>query len=88
MLGDSRRQAFVTAVKEYVRFYLTHMRLEETELLPVAQRLLSAGEREALDAVFTEQRDPLAGGTRDAEYEALFQRIVQKAPAPIGLGEA
>lgn len=87
ILGDGRREAFAAALQEYVQFYLNHMRIEETQLLPAAQRLLSSDERERLDATFSEQRDPLVGGPRDAEYEALFSRIVQKAPAPIGVGD-
>jgi len=87
ILGDGRRDAFAAALQEYVQFYLNHMRIEETELLPAAQRLLSADERAQLDATFSAQRDPLVGGPRDAEYEALFSRIVQKAPAPIGVGD-
>jgi hemerythrin-like domain-containing protein len=88
ILGESRREAFTAALKDYVRFYLSHMRVEETELLPVARRLLSAGQRQTLDAVFVEQRDPLAGGERLAEFDQLFSRIVQMAPAPIGVGDA
>lgn len=87
VLGDTRRAAFVDAVKSYVRFYLQHMRTEEVELLPVAQRVLSAEERRPLDEVFVKHLDPLAGGTQDPVYEALFSRIVQKAPSPIGLGD-
>lgn len=87
ILGEPRRQAFVGALQEYVHFYLNHMRIEETQLLPEAQRLLSDTEREQLNATFDEHRDPLAGGSRDPEYDALFSRIVQKTPAPIGVGE-
>lgn len=87
LIGETRRSAFVDAVREYSRFYLDHMRVEETELLPVAQRLVQADERAALDAVFVAERDPLAGGERDPAYDELFSRIVQMAPAPIGVGE-
>jgi len=61
-------------------FYLKHMHIEEAELLP-AERLLSAEERHGL--AFNNERDPLVG----REYEALFSRIVQKAPAPLGAGD-
>lgn len=88
MLGEPRRAAFADAVKDYVRFYLQHMRIEETELLPVAQRVLTPEERKPLDEVFARHRDPLAGGAQDPAYEQLFSRIVQQAPAPIGLGDA
>jgi hemerythrin-like domain-containing protein len=87
IIGEGRRALFEAALGEYVRFYLNHMRVEETELLPVAERVLPSADRQALDATFSEQRDPLAGGHPNAEYEALFSRIAQEAPAPIGLGD-
>jgi hemerythrin-like domain-containing protein len=87
IVGDSRRAMFEAALVEYVRFYLDHMRTEETQLLPMARRIFSAEDWKELDAAFEAQCDPLAGGARDAEYEALFNRIVNTAPAPLGLGE-
>lgn len=87
VLGDRRREPFERALNDYVRFYLDHMRTEEKQLLPVAQRLMSQGEKLALDSAFERDRDPLAGGEREPEYEALFSQIVLKAPAPIGLGD-
>jgi hemerythrin-like domain-containing protein len=88
LVGESRRVAFVDAADEYVRFYLDHMRVEEAELLPVAERALSAAEWAGLDRVFESTRDPLAGGTHDPRYDRLFTRIVLAAPAPIGVGPA
>jgi hemerythrin-like domain-containing protein len=86
LLGDRRRDAFVRAAEEYVRFYLDHMRTEETQLLPVAQQLLTEEDWVQLNAAFGHQRDPLAGGEMDPSYDRLFTRIVMKAPAPIGVG--
>lgn len=86
LLGDRRRDAFAQAAEEYVRFYLDHMRTEETQLLPVAQELLSEDDWVHLNAAFGHPRDPLAGGEMDPSYDRLFTRIVMKAPAPIGVG--
>ena len=88
LLGDSRRAAFEQAVAQYIGFYLEHMRVEEAELLPAAERLLAPSDWAALDEAFAADRDPLAGGTRDPCYDRLFTRIVMTAPSPIGLGEA
>jgi hypothetical protein len=41
-----------------------------------------------LDEAFAGNRDPFTGHTPDAEYRALFSRIVNAVPAPIGLGKA
>ena len=86
LLGDTRRAAFEHAALAYVDFYLQHMRLEESQLLPAAERVLTAPEWVELDEVFAANRDPLAGGPRDPCYDRLFTRIVMTAPAPIGLG--
>jgi hemerythrin-like domain-containing protein len=87
LLGDSRRVAFQEAARKYVEFYLTHMRTEETELLPVAQKLLTEQEWEQLNAAF-QNSDPLVTGDHDPVYDRLFTRIVMRTPAPIGVGPA
>ena len=86
LIGESRRPAFSQAVDEYVRFYLDHMRVEETELLPVAERKLTQADWDEIGRAFEADRDPLAGGQRDPNYDRLFTRIVRSAPAPIGVG--
>jgi len=88
LLGDSRREAFTGAAKQYVKFYLEHMRIEETQLLPAAERILSSGDWAGLDEAFRTDMDPLAGGRRDPVYDRLFTRIVLAAPAPVGVGPA
>src|SRR5690606_22793626 len=86
LLGESRRQAFVNAASEYVRFYLEHMRIEESRLLPIAEKVLDDADRADLDAAFARDPDPLASDARDGIYERLFSRIVNTAPEPVGLG--
>lgn len=86
LIGEPRREAFIQAANEYVKFYLDHMRTEETQLLAVAERSLSAEDWVELDKAFATDKDPLAGGARDASYDRLFTRIVLSAPAPIGVG--
>jgi hemerythrin-like domain-containing protein len=88
LIGEPRRTDFVESAKAYIRFYLDHMRTEETQLLPVAERLLSAADWEVLNKAFSTDRDPLAGGARDPCYNRLFTRVVLTAPAPIGVGPA
>jgi hemerythrin-like domain-containing protein len=87
LLGDSRRAAFVAAAKRYLAFYLEHMRLEETVILPAALRVLNDADWRELDTAFATNCDPLTGKyPRDPAYDRLFTRIVTRAPAPIGLG--
>jgi hemerythrin-like domain-containing protein len=86
LIGESRREAFLDAAQEYMEFYLEHMRIEETQILPAAEKLLAPEEWEVLDAAFLASRDPLAGGLREPVYDRLFTRIVMTAPSPIGVG--
>jgi len=87
LLGDGRRDAFVEEVTRYVAFYLEHMRLEETVILPEAERLLTEADWHALNAAFATNQNPLSGHIpRDPQFDRLFTRIVMKAPAPVGLG--
>ncbi len=87
LLGEGRRAAFVHAFSDYMAFYREHMRLEETEILPVAQRCLSQDDWRELDEAFAANQDPLTGKyPATPEYEHLFQRILREAPAPVGLG--
>ncbi|MEO8117863.1 MAG: hemerythrin domain-containing protein [Rhodoferax sp.] len=89
LVGDARRPAFDQAAKDYLDFYLEHMRLEETVILPAAQKVLNAADWKELDAAFATNCDPLTGKyPRDPAYDRLFTRIVMRAPAPIGLGDA
>lgn len=89
LLGDSRRAVFEQAVNRYVDFYLEHMRLEETVIMPEAEKVLTAADWKTLDEAFATNCDPLTGKyPRDPIYDRLYTRIVTRAPAPIGLGEA
>ena len=87
LLGPSRRQDFVDALGKYVDFYLDHMSLEEEAILPEAEQVLGVQDWIEMDAAFEKNADPLTGQyPPTAEYEKLFSLIVQRAPAPIGLG--
>lgn len=77
---------FQSAVEGYARFHWDHMRVEEKELLPLAEQHLTAEDWEWVDDAFAGNQDPIAG-LREQDFERLFSRIVSLAPAPIGLGE-
>lgn len=88
MMGAPRRAAFEQAAERYVAFYSAHMAMEEQQVLPLAERVLSEDDWQEIDDAFARHRDPLAGNTPDAEYQALFSRIVGMVPAPLGTGPA
>lgn len=83
--GEERRQRFETSMQKYVDFYLEHMRIEETRVLPLAERVLTDADWEELDAAFQQNRDPLVGYEPDGEYRPLFKKILTKLASPIGL---
>lgn len=89
LLGESRREAFMDKCRSYVGFYQEHMRLEETVILPEAEKTLSEADWRDLDEAFEKNRDPLGGKyPPDPAFDRLFTRIVMTAPEPIGLGQS
>jgi hemerythrin-like domain-containing protein len=77
---------FVDTVDAYADFHWRHMRKEEHELLPLAERHLSPQDWKVVDAAFDANQDPVAG-VREKDFRKLFSRIVNLAPAPVGIGE-
>ena len=89
LIGESRRDTFTKAANDYITFYLEHMRLEETLILPAALQHCTPEDWAAIDAAFATNHDPLSkGATPDSEYTRLFSHIVHTAPSPIGLGDS
>jgi branched-chain amino acid transport system ATP-binding protein len=86
--GKAEFSNFLTAVESYAAFHWEHMRAEEEEAMPLAEKYLSAADWEAVDAAFLGHSDPMLGAEARTKYDRLFTRIVNLAPAPIGLGPA
>jgi len=78
--GDEDRlratRALENEVAGYATFLWDHLGREEAVILPAAQRHLLPEDWEAIDAAFSENRDPNYGGDADKEYRKLFSRIV------------
>jgi hemerythrin-like domain-containing protein len=85
LIGESRQEAFTGPARTYVQFYLEHMRVEEAELLPVAQALFTPADWEELDTAFTAEREPLGSGLRDPHYDRLFSRILRTGSPPVDI---
>jgi hemerythrin-like domain-containing protein len=84
--GDREFPAFGRAVDEFVQGYWEHMRREEEELFPLAEKLLTPDDWYVVDRAFAENRDPLAAERDTRDFQKLFSRIVNLAPPPIGVG--
>ena len=83
--GASELAAFDAAVSGYAQFHWNHMRKEETELLPLAERHLTESDWREIERAFAGNDDPIAD-LRERDFERLFSRIVALAPEPVGLG--
>ena len=79
-------EKFAAAVENYSQFHWKHMSKEENELLPLAQKALTAEDWAAIGTAFAGNEDPIAD-LREKDFDKLYQRIVNLAPAPIGLGD-
>jgi hemerythrin-like domain-containing protein len=79
-------RAFNAAVDAYAEFHWNHMRKEEKQLLPLAERYLTESDWREIDAGFCGNEDPIAD-LREQDFQKLFTRIVALAPEPVGLGE-
>ena len=77
---------FSVAVEVYAQFHWKHMSKEENELLPLAQKALTAEDWAAIGTAFAGNEDPIAD-LREKDFDELYQRIVNLAPEPIGLGD-
>ena len=84
--GDKEFAAFEREVHNYAESYRGHMRREEEQLFPLARSLLTPFDWVMVDTAFRENPDPLALARETSDFEALFSRIVNLAPPPIGLG--
>jgi len=88
-MGYTRRDRFEHQLEVYIARYLRHMQREETEILPVAQRVLKPEDWADLDEAFAANQDPLAfPEASDRLYAPLRQRILSALPAPLGFGPA
>lgn len=90
-LGDyekypERLDDLKNALDAYADFQWAHMRKEEEEILPRAEKALGAEDWSRIDAAFKSNNDPMVGVERQQEYRELFKRVVNLMPAPMGLG--
>ena len=86
--AKARLADFEARMHDYIASYLDHMRVEETEVLPLAESVLTEADWAAVDEAFMQNRDPLTHRQGDDSFRPLFKRILMTLPAPLGLGSA
>ena len=79
-------EKFAAAVENYSQFHWLHMGKEENELMPLARKALTAEDWAAIETAFAGNQDPIAD-LREKDFDKLYQRIVNLAPVPVGLGD-
>jgi hemerythrin-like domain-containing protein len=85
--GEREFLLFAEAVERYMGHYFEHMHKEESLVMPLAEKTLTAKDWTAIENAWADNRDPLTGAATD-DYRKLFTRIVNLAPPPIGVGPA
>lgn len=82
--GGAGFAGFKQALTVYLEQEWHHMNLEEHNIFPLARKYLTADDWAEIDAAFLANGNPWEGPA--GEYAALFSKIVNTAPAPVGLG--
>jgi hemerythrin-like domain-containing protein len=77
---------FVLNLSRYCEFNWAHMRTEETQVLPEAERTLTDDDWLGLAEAFATNEDPLFGQQRRREFERLHQRIAELSARKLKLG--
>jgi len=85
--GASHFAPFAREVARFASFYHDHLRVEERDLLPLAERFLTQEDWRRVNASFEEGADPLDGPGDERDLRKLFTRIAAITPAPLGLGD-
>lgn len=81
-------EAFYQALGDYTKGLRQHIKVEETELMPLAKQILREEDWAEINAAFANNDDPLFGEVAKAEFRQLHARITHMAPDPVGLGMA
>ena len=84
--GPDEFHAFHAMVEAYCAWEFMHMRVEETEMMPLAERYLTDEDWASIDSAFLDHDDPMLGVETSDGFRELFKRIVNLAPPPIGVG--
>lgn len=77
---------FKSDAMAYLDFETGHALRESRELLPIAQGALTAEDWAEVDAAFADNDDPAFGARPQQRFDRMLSAIVNRAPAPHGLG--
>jgi hemerythrin-like domain-containing protein len=86
--GETGFAGFAQAFEQYAEFYRDHMMLEEEHAMPLLSQHLTPEDWVEMDQAFRQfssGKKPVSG--QEENFTALFSRLVEMAPAPIGLAQ-
>ena len=86
--GEKEFPEFAREIERFVEGYWDHMSKEEERVFPLAEKLFTRSDWEAIDKAFQANADPLANDRNERDFRKLFSRIVSLAPPPFGVGPA
>jgi branched-chain amino acid transport system ATP-binding protein len=73
-------------LRAYTAGLKAHILKEEKQVLPVARTVLLTQDWDEINHAFLDASDPVFGAQAQAEFRALYHRIVTLAPESVGLG--
>ena len=73
------RESVSLSARDYIFLMKSHLNLEETQLFPMALKILRHEDWLAVDAAITPPEDPLFGGQVQKRFEALHKQIARQA---------
>ncbi len=76
----------IDALKDYLVAHRQHMKLEDSVVIPLAERVLTEEDWAPIDEAFGDNTDPVFGDAPQNKFRKLLSEITFLAPAPIGLG--
>lgn len=85
--GKAEYPHFRDTVLAYCEFERRHAQQEEDELLERARQVLEPADWEEIDAAFEKNVDPMFGQQWNNEFSELLDHLINRLPAPLGLGE-
>lgn len=78
---------FRDTVTSYTEFERKHAQKEGDEVLTRAREVLEPSDWDEIDAAFDANEDPLFGDKWSNEFSDLLDRLINRLPAPLGLGD-
>lgn len=73
-------------LRQYTAGLKAHILKEEKQVLPLARTALQKEDWDEINHAFLDASDPVFGAQVQAEFRALYHRIVTLAPESVGLG--